>query len=284
MAYLNIYALMPRFLYRRHYVAYAISLLGCLAAMSLSLSISTQVLNDYYRTGQFLSVLQSPRIIIPPSFACPMAIVLFGRQYISKLRISQLKSVAIQLELEQLKKQINPHFLFNMLNNAIVLIKTDSQEASQVLTKFKDLLNYQLNDSDGEETLLANDIRFLNDFLNLEKIRRDRFEFEISVEGETNSVSIPPLLFIPFVENAVKHNPESDDYVSYVKIRFRVADGKLLFTCINSMPTEPSITEKSGGLGLVNVRRRLSLLYPDNHRLDIKRLADRFQVNLQIII
>ena len=281
MAYLNIYLLMPRLLYRRRYVSYGVCLAGCLALMSLSMALSAYLLDTLYRSGQFLSALQSPRIVIPLSFACPMAVTLYHRQLIDKRHINRLENATIQSELEQLKKQINPHFLFNMLNNVMVLVKTDSQEASKVLVKFKDLLNYQLTVCAAEETLLTDDIQFLNDFLNIEKIRRDRFEFEITVEGDPDGVYIPPLLFIPFVENAVKHNPESDDYLPYVHIRFRLDANNLHFICINSKPTLPQPTDaQGGGLGLVNVKRRLLLLYPGNHFLNIENRTGFFQVDL----
>lgn len=280
---LNIYFLMPRFLYRHRYTTYAAFLLGCLLLMLLSLAGSVHLLNALYQSGQFLSILQSPKVLIPLFFACPMAVALYRRWQVYEMRIRQLENVTIQLELEQLKKQINPHFLFNMLNNAMVLVKTDSQEASQVLVKFKDLLSYQLADSAGDEVLLTKEIQFLNDFLNLEKIRRDRFDFTVTVEGDTNGVQVPPLLFLPFVENAVKHNPESDDYRSYVRLLFCLTNGKLHFTCINSKPVVVQETDThSGGLGLTNIRRRLSLLYPDEHLLNIESGNDKFQVDLQI--
>jgi hypothetical protein len=283
LAYLNIYYLMPKMLYRHRYVAYGACFVGCLALMTLSVAFSAFLLDTLYHSGQFLSALQSPRLIIPLTFACPMAVVLYNRQLTDRKRIHQLENVTMQLELEQLKKQINPHFLFNMLNNAMVLLKTDSREASQALLRLKDLLNYQLTVSSADETLLTNDIHFLNDFLNLEKIRRDRFEFDIAVEGDTNGIYVPPFLFIPFVENAVKHNPACDDYLPYVHIRFRPDNGKLHFTCINSRPYLQQSTEsKGGGLGLVHVKRRLLLLYPQNHLLNIANLTDCFQVDLQI--
>ena len=283
LAYLNIYLLMPRFLYRHQTVAYGIYIAGCLALMTLSMILSASILDVYYQSGQFLSALQSPRVVIPLSFACPMAVALYHRQLTDKKRINRLEKVTIQSELEQLKKQINPHFLFNMLNNAIELLKTESKEASEALIKFKDLLNYQLMVGSVDETFLANDIQFLNDFLNLEKIRRDRFEFDITVEGDTEGVYVPPLLFIPFVENAVKHNPESDDYLSYVRIRFRLTNGTLLFTCVNSKPALPQSTvTQGGGLGLVNSKRRLLLLYPENHYLVIESQTDSFRVELEI--
>ena len=283
LAYLNIYFLMPCYLYPRRYVVYAACLTGCIVLMALSLAAQVRLLDTLYRSGQFLSTLQSLKVLIPLSFACPMAVTLYRRRHTSGIRIRQLENATIQSELEQLKKQINPHFLFNMLNNAMVLVKTNSQEASQVLLKLKDLLNYQLTDSTKDEALLTNDIQFLNDFLNLEKIRRDRFDFTITVEGDIDGVSLPPLLFIPFVENAIKHNPASDDYLSYVHIRFRLSGGKLYFTCVNSKPAvAPESDAHEGGLGLANVQRRLLLLYPENHVLDIESGIDEFRVDLQI--
>ena len=251
--------------------------------MILSLVASVRILEALYRSGQFLSTLQSLKILIPLSFACPMAVVLFRRWQNGEMRIQQLENATMQSELEQLKKQINPHFLFNMLNNAMVLVKTDSQEASQVLLKLKDLLSYQLADSAVNEALLTNEIQFLNDFLNLEKIRRDRFDFTVTIEGDTDRALIPPLLFIPFVENAVKHNPASNDYQSYVHLEFRLSEGNLHFTCINSKPATPQESDThSSGLGLTNVRRRLSLLYPEKHQLNIESTPNNFQVDLQI--
>ena len=283
LAYLNIYFLMPRFLYRHRYTAYAICIFACIALMILSLAVSVHLLDKLYRSGQFLSTLQSLKILIPLSFACPMAVVLFYRWQTGEMRIQQLENATMQSELEQLKKQINPHFLFNMLNNAIVLVKTDSQEASQALIRLKDLLSYQLTDSIGNEALLTNEIQFLKDFLNLEKIRRDRFDFTVAVEGDAEGILIPPLLFIPFVENAVKHNPANSDYLSYVRIEFHLTDEKLHFTCVNSKPLEAPESNAQGGLGLANVRRRLSLLYPEKHQLNIESEADSFRVDLEIL-
>ena len=117
--------------------------------------------------------------------------------------INELERSKTLTELEQLKNQINPHFLFNMLNNANVLTKKDPEKASQVLMKLSDLLRYQLYDSSRDKVLLTSDIHFLEDFLNLEKVRRDNFDYMISKEGNLSGVFIPPLLFISFVENAV---------------------------------------------------------------------------------
>ncbi|MCD7978242.1 MAG: histidine kinase [Tannerellaceae bacterium] len=194
---------------------------------------------------------------------------------------NELESATLQTELDNLKSQINPHFLFNMLNNANVLIKKDRKEASRMLFKLEDLLRYQMNDSSKQTVTLTSDIHFLNDFLNLEKIRRDRFECRIAKEGEIDQVSLPPLLFIPFVENAVKHSQDSEAG-SYVYLSFQVEHQELLFICLNSKPAREPRKGRSGGLGLKNITRRLELLYPGKHELKIINEKTNYTVQLKL--
>ncbi|KAA3932477.1 histidine kinase, partial [Bacteroides ovatus] len=186
-------------------------------------------------------------------------------------------------ELTFLKNQINPHFLFNMLNNANVLIKRNPEEASKVLFKLEDLLRYQINDSSRERVSLASDIRFLNDYLNLEKIRRDNFQFTLRQEGEVDSIWIQPLLFIPFVENAVKHSFDSE-HSSYVHVFFKVEAHRLEFRCENSKPAVAVQQGKVGGIGLANIQRRLGLLYPEHYKLEQKEDENLYSVILSITL
>lgn len=202
------------------------------------------------------------------------------------MRINELQTMTLQSELKYLKNQINPHFLFNMLNNANVLVKRNPEEASKVLFKLEDLLRYQMNDSSRERVALVSDIHFLNDFLNLEKIRRDKFEYSIRQEGKIDSIRIQPLLFIPFVENAVKHNFDSEGS-SYVRLSFVVQKQRLTFQCENSKPmvvTDKGNDKKKvvGGIGLVNIRRRLELLYSGRYLLEIAETERIYTVILRL--
>ena len=189
----------------------------------------------------------------------------------------------LQSELKFLKKQINPHFLFNMLNNANVLIRKNPKEASRVLFRLKDLLRYQINDSTKEKVSLNSEIQFLSDFLNLEKVRRDNFEYLIMKEGKMEQFWLPPLLFIPFVENAVKHNPDTENK-SFVYLSFEVTDDRLIFRCQNSKPAIAPERAEVGGLGLKNIKRRLELLFPGNHSLEIQEDEKTYTVNLHLIL
>ncbi len=129
--------------------------------------------------------------------------------------------------------------------------------------------------------MLTADIHLLNDFLNLEKIRRDNFEFIISREGDISNLSIPPHLFVTFVENAVKHNMDAEK-LSYVHVYFNRPSEALLFKCVNSKPRLKVTRDRAGGLGLTNVRRTLELLYPDRYDLDIRDEPATYTVNLRI--
>ena len=157
-----------------------------------------------------------------------------------------------------------------------------SRVAADVLFKLEDLLRYQFNDSAQDRIQLSSDIRFMSDFLNLEKIRRDKFNYTISKEGDINSVWLPPLLFIPFVENAVKHNTDGEN-ASFVYLSFNVQDNRLTFRCENSKPAEEEEKDnRIGGLGLKNIRRRLDLLYPGRHSLEIIEDKHSYIVNLHL--
>ena len=198
------------------------------------------------------------------------------------VKAEKMKRHKAQFEYLKLKQQVNPHFLFNMLNNANVLIKRNPEEASKVLFKLEDLLRYQINDSSRERVSLASDIRFLNDYLNLEKIRRDHFQFTVEQEGDIDSIWIQPLLFIPFVENAVKHSFDSE-HPSSVHLSFKVEENRLEFRCENSTPAV-AVSNKVGGIGLANIQRRLGLLYPDRYELEQIENENRYIVILCITL
>lgn len=277
--YINMYVLVPRFLFKNKFALYSLSVL-CIIALSLLIyRLGHYVLGiDFIEDGLNIPLFS---ILILVLVAASSSVKLFQKWTTDKQLIFELEKSKTSAELEQLKNQINPHFLFNMLNNANVLTKRDPEKASDVLVKLSDLLRYQLYDSARNTVFLTSDIRFLEDFLNLEKIRRDNFDFLISKEGDLSGIQIPPLLFISFVENAVKHNNAATE-TSYVNLYFEVRNDELSFRCINSKPKTKAVKSTYGGLGLVNIKRRLELLFPHSHDLRIEENSDTFGVNLRI--
>lgn len=287
ISYFNIYFLTPVYLLKNKLGAYLLSSIGSIlcailfiVAIQLTMfppSQETTISSTWFIALNIFAVSIQFGLLI-----AGISTLLLFRQWLShEQRIDELEGANMRSELEQLKKQINPHFLFNMLNNAHVLTKKNPTAAVEVLSKLKALLRYQINDSSREGVGLQADIRFLTDFLNLEKIRRDQFEYGISIEGDMEGVLIPPLLFIPFVENAVKHSLDSTNSSS-VYLSFERDGQQLKFMCINSKPAEIPRKQESGGLGLVNIKRRLELLYGEDYFLESKENATSYTVILQI--
>ncbi|MGM5630573.1 histidine kinase [Apibacter raozihei] len=282
----NLYYLAPKYLLKNKLTRY-FSLLLISIFFAFTLIIISQYFVNLLDSIDRKTYLYSTSLInifsalIILGFGCVSSstFLLFQQWIFNEQRIQELKNINSQSEIEQLKNQINPHFLFNMLNNVNVLTKKNPKEASIVLHKLSDLLKYQIHNSSKHVISLNEDIQFLTDFLNLEKIRRDYFEFSLSVKGN-NFITIPPLLFIPFVENAVKHNIDSEKS-TFIHINFEISENTLIFSCINSQP-EKRKNYLNGGLGLLNIKRRLELLYPDKHILYMENKSDLYIVNLTI--
>ncbi|EHQ26112.1 putative signal transduction histidine kinase [Mucilaginibacter paludis DSM 18603] len=282
---LNLYILIPRFLFKGKYGRYFLWVGGGIVLSFLvfvqvrawlpSLRLPGNPGKPMDNTADFLAYV----VLLCVLCAATAGMKLFQRWVTDSYRLTQLENIRIHTELDLLKSNVSPHFLFNMLNGSEVLIHTEPDKASQMLIKLSDLLRYQLYDSAREQVLLSADIRFLHDFLSLEKIRRDFFEFSIEETGTHMPQMVPPLLFIPFVENAVKHNIQSEAG-AYVRLGFVLTGTELVFTCIN--PKGPLPTHEPGGLGLPNVRRRLELLFPAMHSLIIHNSPDSYTVNLTL--
>lgn len=283
LVYTNMYLLVPKLLFKNQYLKYCIAVVIMILVSGLIHSTGQY----FYGQDVRLDPKKEDVSFLPFSFviiilvSASAAIKLFQQWMLDTQTITELEKANTNAELEQLKNQINPHFLFNMLNNANVLTKKDPEKASQVLMKLSDLLRYQLYDSAREKVLLTSDIHFLEDFLNLEKVRRDNFDFLISKEGNLSGVLIPPLLFISFVENAVKHNNDSAKS-SYVNLFFEVRTNELIFKCVNSKPILRAVNTTIGGLGLVNIKRRLELLFPLSHTINIEDSQEIYCVTLSI--
>ena len=281
LGYFNMYVLFPKLLFKNRWIAYFVAV--TLMITLLIIAILPASLVEGMSTGILIIYIISSIVQIGFVIIGTTAIVLFQHWARNERYIAQLETATMRAELEQLQNQINPHFLFNMLNNILVLIRENPHEAAIILNKMSDMLQYQFNDSTKKEVLLKDDIQFLTDFLNLEKIRRDRFEFTISVADGIENITVPPLLFIPFVENAVKHSADAAN-LSYIRLKFNVKENKLNFVCHNSKSLKPRKKNEFSGLGLVNIRRRLSLLYHDNYSLEIEEGENNYSVQLTIMI
>ena len=287
LVYFNVYLLYPRFLAKKKIGLYILSVVAFTMGMALVMVWLQDRFYDIaviHREPSAVAIILNitSSILAMALFIGGIAALLSLRQWMTNnRRIWHLKAATSQSELKYLKSQINPHFLFNMLNNANILIEDEPEKATEILLNLDELLQYQLGGSLQEKVKLDDDIHFLNNFLELEKTRRDRFEYTIATQGNTDGIEVAPLLFIPFVENAVKHNTNSKEG-SFVDISFCLMNDKLTFICCNSRSEHAAAPKGNGGLGLTNIKRRLDLLFGKNYSLEQTKTDSIYTAVLEI--
>ncbi len=211
-----------------------------------------------------------------------IAIVHYYYQKSSNTKL--LEKERLETELNFLKAQINPHFLFNALNSIYVLMKDDIKLSEQTLLKFSSLLRYQLYDCSSNETDLERETEFLNDYIALERIRNSENRIvNFNIINQTGSKRIAPFILLPFVENAFKHISHFNSRVNTIDITLEMSGNHLHFIVINTFEDNTySKQEDAGGIGLQNVKRRLALLYPNKHILEIDKQKNIFTAKLNI--
>ena len=171
-------------------------------------------------------------------------------------RMQELERQANESELQALKSQIQPHFLFNMLNSINTLLYIDPEKASYTITKLSDFLRHLLYQSHEERVFLSSELRFLADYLSLEAMRRDDFTYELTYdEKNLQGIQIPPNILLILAENAVKHSTDSLA-PTYIYMKCENKEGWLHFSVRNSVPLQPNSQQKFSGIGLPNLRRR----------------------------
>lgn len=194
---------------------------------------------------------------------------------------NELEKENIKLEFEFLKSQVNPHFLFNTLNNIYSFSLASPDKVPDTILKLADLMRYSLYETNEEYVSLQKEINFLTSYIELERVRHDDdVRIEFTVRGKADQKKVPPLLFILFVENAFKHGIQSSAQSSWVEVELDISSREIVFEVRNSIPTNRRY--QTGGLGLKNVRKRLDYFYPDNYNLDIKGLSVSFNVKLTL--
>lgn len=293
MYYVNINILVPRLFFKGSYILYSvlliliviISLTGIYKTMDF-IFLGERVLEE--RDNYAVRGFYESTIILITIILVTTMIKLFQRWMRDNEKINDLRNIALTMELNELRNQINPHFLFNMLNGIKSLIRTDVDKATTVIMKLSHFLRYQLYEDSEQKALLKSELDFISNFLELEKIRRDNFSVKIVNKSDIqilNSILLPPNLFTIFIENAVKHSVNINGDASYVSIIIEIKANNLYFYCINSKDPDYLTSlpdKKSAGLGLANIKRRLELLYGINHVLDIKSSKTEFNVKLTI--
>ncbi len=303
--YLNALLLMPKLLEKQKYVRYSLAittliLLGALALYYLDFTLKPfgditlkgrgprEILNNDLKGSFSASAIHWRGILrnILSLFAITLISIIsrmFYQKSVEEKKEASLKHENLMSEMKFLKSQVNPHFLFNALNNIYTLVLLKHDNAPAMLLKLSDMLRYMLYECNDDLAPIEKEISYINNFIELQQLKTEETQnIETDFHIEESSAMIPPLLLIPFVENSFKHGNIDDSKNGWIKIHLTATKEQLYFSISNSIPENSIAKDKTKGIGLENVKRRLELMYPDKYKLNIKNDSNIFNVELTI--
>jgi LytS/YehU family sensor histidine kinase len=275
--------LVPQFLYKKKYFVFGLLFVGVTAVCSfLKLLMMSWVLQDPYLLDavhikeKVYNNFVTQLFLVLASIGLKSAIDYLQVQK----KLAEVGKQKLEAELNFLKSQVNPHFLFNSLNAVYFLIDKNNIPARNALHKFSEMLRYQLYECNDNKIPIEKEIAYLKDYVALQQLRISNTEIEFDCAGDVTNFSIEPLLLIPFVENSFKHLSHFDkEGQNSVKIALSRTNGSMHFSVYNT--TENNYLH-SGGIGLENVKKRLQLLYPGKHDFSIRKKPNWFGVELTL--
>ncbi len=285
--YVSLYVLMPRYLLKRRFLLFAfwftILILGTAAFMYfIQRNITAEVtILRAFNAGIGKNILPLVKVVAIAS-AFKLIKYYYFREYEAEFEQQQ----QIKAELELLKSQIHPNFLFNTMNSLFAHTLRNSDESPQIVTKLSDLLRFMIYESGCTYIPVNNEFELLSNYAGLERLRHGPdVDSAMTFSGETDDKMIRPLLLLPLVENCFKYGTDEDVEQKWVSINFHIEGNTLFANLANSKATRAATFPKNQnykGLGLENVKKRLMLLYPEKHKLSIHDSEDMFQVSLEI--
>lgn len=286
IAYLNLHYFLPKYLLRKQYLKYfGMVLLSIIAYLLI------QCLFDYYLYGYVIGPMRNSNWMESVSYnffstlwylALMVALKLSIDWYEQQRILQKIVVEKLNAEVNFLRSQVNPHFLFNILNNLYALTLKKSDLAPEVVLKLSEMMEYMLYDSDNSTVSLDKEISYLHNYIELERIRYDNNpDISLDVAGDPDGKEIAPLLLLPLLENAFKHGVSRKSEKGWLHGKIHVKPSALEVTIENSKSAH-SGKETKGGIGLANLRQRLELLYPSRHSLRIDDQQEHFTVFMEI--
>ncbi|MCB0548159.1 MAG: histidine kinase [Phaeodactylibacter sp.] len=288
--YVNLAVLIPILLQKHRFLMYAFALVALLSAGTYFNTLTFNHLADslfpgYYFISYFKAseIAQYHIVYLAATTLLKLSQGWFQAQQQQK-RITQLEKEKAEAELKALKTQVDPHFLFNTLNNLYSFALEGAPQVPEAILKLADCMRYMLYDCNARLAPLEKELAYIRNYIELQRLRLgDRARIEMKVEGSAVEIAVPPLLFIPFVENAFKHGLKGEGQAAFVRILFRISDGTIFFHIENDIsPKDENLPGQQSGIGLDNVKKRLALLYPEGHDLIIFEDSQVFSVTLKV--
>jgi sensor histidine kinase YesM len=298
LSYSLMYFVIPKFIFKGRYILAAILVLmfffltACFSAF-IGISVlpnirqslftyDTYIIRYPYKMAFFLSLLAGLRGAITIG-GLAAAIKLMKYWYRKEQRNLQLQKENIESQLQLLKAQIHPHFLFNTLNNIYSYTQNTSPVASKLVTGLSDMLRFILYECNQPVVPLGKELKMVQDYIGLEQIRYgNKLDLHLNIPAKTNDLYIAPLLLLPLVENCFKHGASNMLEHPWISLEITLDKNQMRMKLINGKAVEPTGQSKEPGIGIINVEKRLSLLYPGRHQLTITNDPDVYIVNLKL--
>jgi len=290
--YINLYFLIPRFLNKQDYWKYVVSLI-LLFGLFYGIHVFTfDILSELIFPNYYLIVFYD-YIELLKYFVVYLGLTtlfVLSKSWIdladSKKQLAEKEKELIHNELKALKAQVNPHFLFNSLNSIYALALQKSDQAPEVILKLSSVLRYMIYESNEQGVELKKEINFIKDYIDLQKLRtKNPDSVIINISGDIKDQKITPLILIVFIENAFKHGVKGDTVNQFIQINITVSDTEIQFFSENNIGrVDETEQDEYKGLGLENVKRRLELLYNENHDLKLSKTSDTFIVELKLLL
>lgn len=288
ISYVNYFYFLPRLLKNGKVGRYMITYVPVFLILAYLTLLGKQYVRDgfTYEDSWMYSLRFGLYVFVTAFFVMAfVGLIKFVEDYFElEARSRELENRQLTSELRFLKAQINPHFLFNTLNNLYYLAINQSNQTPEVIAKLSGMMRYMIHESNAEKVPLNKEVEYMENYLDLEKLRlNEEVPITFEVEGDVASARITPLILIAFLENAFKHGIGNNGGNSWITVSLKVNDNTLNYIVVNSMlqHNEKTVREASG-LGLANVRRRLELSYPKQYKLEVKEDAERYRVHLKI--
>ena len=286
LIYSNLLVFIPHFAAKKKILTYAL-----LLAVSLGLYVGLKNAHDVYLYGYVLDEVSQRSIFANTYYnfsiavfylAFSVALVLSKAWYFQRELIRKMELERLNAELEYLKAQINPHFVFNSINTIYFQIDRNNDAARKSLSDFSEMLRYQLYECNGNDIAIEKEINYIKSYVAMQRMRKDEnYNITFSESPDLKGFSICPLLLIPFIENAFKHVSHSGK--NEIRINLGRKDNTFTLSVFNTKE-KPTVNGSHAGIGLKNARRRLDLLYGGRHELLIRDRPDNFEVKLSLVI
>ncbi len=287
--YLNLYVLIPKILKNKNYIFYFFWLVVVLAISSLLIQlIFAFILKTKSFDEQFASLFSS-HFFTATFYIGITSLIKFVKDWLNlqemNLKLIRIEREKLEAELNTLKSQLNPHFLFNCLNNIYALALTNSPQTPEIILKLSDLMRHVLYESRENFISIRKEMDFLANFIELQKIRlNNQIDIQYTVEGNVPDLKVIPLIFEPFIDNAFKHGLRNPDPSPYIHVSIKFLPEVMYFKIVNNfIYTQGSATHKSSGIGLKNIERRLEFLYPsDEYKYEVIKTDNTFTVIVEV--